>query len=194
MGCPRCMPISCSGWILNRRLGQAAWNVQSCIVKSLRIVLQPHRLAACESRPASLSADFHRGNREKISQENLIHGRACGAYHARKARRWVSCLSQTCHRKLLALLTSPAPSFNPSRPNDRRGSGADPPLVSGELVQSCDGHNRESGDSRSAHEYLFAIVQRVAGHRIVFHAGCVSPLDARKRIALRSLDRAQEPD
>ena len=95
---------------------------------------------------------------------------------------------------LLALLTFPATKLDPSRPSDQRKSGAGSPLVSGELVQSCDGHNRESGDSRSAHEYLVAIVQRIAEHRIVFHAGCVSPLDARQRIALRSQDRAQEPD
>ena len=35
-----------------------------------------------------------------------------------------------------------------------------------------------------AAEYGFAIEQRIARHRIVFHAGCVSPADARNRIAL----------
>lgn len=47
---------------------------------------------------------------------------------------------------------------------------------------------------RAVRRISFAIEPRIAGPRIVFNAGCVSPLDARKRIALCSQDRAQEPD
>ena len=47
---------------------------------------------------------------------------------------------------------------------------------------------------RAVRRISHAIVQQIAEHQIDFHAGCVSPLDARKRIALCSRDRAQEPD
>jgi hypothetical protein len=41
----------------------------------------------------------HRGNQE-VEIESLIHGRAGGAYHARKARRWVSCPASALPRKI----------------------------------------------------------------------------------------------
>ena len=43
---------------------------------------------------------------------------------------------------------------------------------------------------RAVRRISLVIVQRIAEHRTVFHAGCVSPADAGKRIALaRNVER-----
>jgi hypothetical protein len=127
-------------------------------------------------------------------QERLIHGCAGGAYHARKARRWVSCLSQACQCEFVSTADIPCPKVQPI-PSER------PARIWRRLSLGFWGtcsiarlsHPRVWRFALCA-EYLSAITQRITGHRIVFHAGCVSPLDARKRIALCSRDRAQEPD
>lgn len=56
----------------------------------------------------------------------------------------------SCQWELVSTANIACPNVRLSVPIDQRESGADPPLVSGELVQLCDGLNPESGDSRCA--------------------------------------------
>ncbi len=126
-------------------------------------------------------------------QEPLIHGRACGAYHARNARRWVSCLSRLANANSLALLTFPAlQCAYPCRSTSEN--------LARTLLRFL--RNLRNRAMVSTASLAIRAVRRISlCHRAAncrtsnsFHAGCVSSLDARKRIALCSRNRAQEPD
>jgi len=132
--------------------------------------------------------------RRREHQERFIHGRVGGAYHARKARRWVSCPPQILPRKTVSTADILCPRVQPAQAERPARIWRSPsPDFCGTCAIVRWSQPRVWRFALCV-KYLFAIVQRIAGHRIDFHAGCVSPLDARKRIALCSRDRAQEPD
>jgi hypothetical protein len=132
--------------------------------------------------------------RRREHQERLIHGRAGGAYHARKARRWVSCLSQVCQCQFVSTANIPCPRVQPFQAERQARIWRGPSVGFWGTCAIVRWSQPRVWRFALYAQYRFAIVQRIAGHRIVFNAGCVSPLDARKRIALCSRDRAQEPD
>ena len=97
------------------------------------------------------------------SGTSLIHGRAGGASHARKARRWVSCPRQPLSCEIVSTADMPtAPPFARSTViNQRRLARTFP-----HLRNLCDGSVVTALASR-AMQYVqcaFAILRGVAGH------------------------------
>jgi hypothetical protein len=129
---------------------------------------------------------------EYISAEestNLIHGSACGAYHARKKRQWISSPPQTLPPKTVSTANVPCPKVQAIQA-ERPAMITRAPVVgfwgTCAIAVGCEA----SLAFHAVRRIPFASVQRVAEHQTGFHSGCVARLDARKRIALaRNVER-----